>query len=113
MTLPRVSLPAVTSAIPLAAYTVVIAFAAVAASRVGHWPYYSHPDPKDLQLPLLHRAAFFAVLIAHAALLAALCALVVRPQSWQPRHMALLLAGGGLWLFEALRDQHLFIWLID
>lgn len=42
------------SIIPLACYAVLVAYACFAAAIVGHWPYYSEPDPKNLPLQPLY-----------------------------------------------------------
>ena len=36
------------AAVPLAAYSTLYVFAARVALFQGYWPYYGHPDPKDL-----------------------------------------------------------------
>lgn len=41
------------AALPLVGYFVLLAYAGYAASVTGHWPYYAHPDPKQLPLDLL------------------------------------------------------------
>ncbi|MEO7413889.1 MAG: hypothetical protein ABIZ81_11075 [Opitutaceae bacterium] len=53
MTLGRIS------ALPLICYAVLVGFASYAASRVGHWPHYSAPDPTELAV---HPLTFFVTL---------------------------------------------------
>src|SRR5688572_6312001 len=36
------------SLLPLACYGALIAYACYAWFQIGHWPYYAHPDPKEL-----------------------------------------------------------------
>ena len=36
------------SVLPLVCYAALLAYAIYAATVVGHWPFYAHPDPKDL-----------------------------------------------------------------
>lgn len=38
----------ITLLFPWATVTLILAFAGMAWWQVGHWPYYSHPDPKDV-----------------------------------------------------------------
>lgn len=33
-------------------YLIVLCFAFVAMLKIGHWPYYAHPDPKELGMPI-------------------------------------------------------------
>ncbi|MDQ8205810.1 hypothetical protein [Pelagicoccus sp. SDUM812003] len=47
---PRI-LPLLAS-IPLVGYFIILCFAFVAMTQIGHWPYYSHPDPKELGMPI-------------------------------------------------------------
>ena len=61
--------------IPIIAFLALFGFAAVAWGRVGHWPYYANPDPKDLALPFLHAAALLAYPLALVSIPA--CLLVV------------------------------------
>ena len=51
------------SVLPLATYAVIIAYAYYGAAVAGHWPYYSHPDPKDLPLRALGYVASVFFLI--------------------------------------------------
>ena len=43
-----ISLIAAGAALPLSYLTMLYTFALRAALYLGHWPYYGHPDPKDL-----------------------------------------------------------------
>ncbi|MBK1879458.1 hypothetical protein JIN87_21410 [Pelagicoccus mobilis] len=38
---------------PLWAYLSLVGFALVSMGVYGHWPYYGHPDPKELEMPFL------------------------------------------------------------
>jgi hypothetical protein len=99
--------------IPLAGYTFAFAFAVVAYSKVGHWPYYSHPDPKELQLPLFHRTALLGVLLAHVGMLVGMLALVFSYRRWKTWQIAVFSLGCALWVLEVFRSEHVFTWLID
>lgn len=42
------------SAVPLICFVILFAYACYGWAVVGHWPYYAHPDPKQLPFrPLL------------------------------------------------------------
>jgi hypothetical protein len=34
--------------LPLACYAALVVYACYAWIQIGHWPYYAHPDPKEL-----------------------------------------------------------------
>ncbi len=38
--------------VPLTGYLIVLCFAFAAMLQIGHWPYYAHPDPKELNMPI-------------------------------------------------------------
>ena len=53
------------------AYPVCVhAYAVMALALVGHWPSHDHPDPKDLDLELVHRAVLVAFYFSAIAILA-------------------------------------------
>ena len=43
---------------PLSCYYVLLLYAVVAWHQVGHFPYYGHPDPKDMGLGVVHLFVF-------------------------------------------------------
>lgn len=51
------------AALPISCYAIVFLYACYAAIAVGHWPHYSHPDPKDLPMAALSVIATIAMLI--------------------------------------------------
>ena len=51
------------SILPIVCYGLIVAYACYAAAVVGHWPYYAHPDPKDLPLRGLVYVADIILLI--------------------------------------------------
>src|SRR5687767_5436541 len=63
--------------IPLIAFIALVAFAVIAAERVGHWPYYSNPDPKELRLPVLHAAALLSYPVALISIPACLLVVII------------------------------------
>jgi hypothetical protein len=101
------------SLLPLASYGVVIAYACYAWFHLGHWPYYAHPDPKELP----HRALLN---IASVAFLAGLFSLLVIPlgygvwrgvltwrkQAATPHHgpLAWYSAGLALWVLDLVAE---------
>jgi hypothetical protein len=43
------------SPIPLVCYAILVTYACYATVTIGHWPYYAHPDPKELPFrPLMN-----------------------------------------------------------
>ncbi|MES2693937.1 MAG: hypothetical protein V4773_10725 [Verrucomicrobiota bacterium] len=49
--------------LPLTAYGVLLAFAMISWSSTGNFPYYSHPDPKDLNLHVGYALASLSTLV--------------------------------------------------
>lgn len=112
MTAPRFTLPGAISWIPLAGFLVLIVFATNAYLRVGHWPYYSHPDPKELRLPWLRAASLLAVPVTLLSSLVGLVSLVASPHRWRKIHAILFLAGLGLWA-SIFWPHNLLAWVAD
>ena len=50
------------SVLPIVCYAALLAYAIYAALVVGHWPYYSHPDPKELPAGALTAAVLVITL---------------------------------------------------
>lgn len=73
-----ISYTSLCTAVPLAAYGMLMGFAWRAYLQVGHWPYYSHPDPKDVGLfrPDDGFGVGFVILI-HLMVPVSLCAAIV------------------------------------
>jgi hypothetical protein len=40
-----------------------------ASTYLGHWPFYDHPDPKDMHMKLLHSIVWASMLTSLGALL--------------------------------------------
>ena len=51
------------SLLPLASYAALLAYACYGAVVVGHWPYYAHPDPKELPVQVLLHIATIIMLM--------------------------------------------------
>ena len=99
--------------IPLAAFAVLFSFAFVAWQVAGHWPVYSYPDPKALNLPLHQSAAFIAIPVGLLATLAGLVALIADSGRWKRWHIAVFILGAALWGMNAARVGGLLNWLLD
>lgn len=90
---------------------VVTGFAAFAAYRVGDWPFYSHPDPQDLDVPFLHFAALFSFPIAIVTLLAGTVWLIGARAKWTKADAIVFLAAAALWCLAT--PGRLLNWLVD
>jgi hypothetical protein len=111
--------------LPLCGYLALGLFAVVAALKVGHWPWYGNPDPKDLGWPLLTVPAalivftgLLAVPIGAVALLVTMARLKLADApaaSWQTlkAHATWLGVGLGLWILDIVRDGGLLAWIMD
>ena len=100
------------SILPAICYAVLFVFACCAAVQIGHWPYYAHPDPKDLpSLRTVYRAASYATLMG-------LVSVILLPvghvmfrafaawRKWRidqkTRGVALYCAGATLWIIDVV-----------
>ena len=119
------------SVLPAICYAVLLVFACLAALQIGHWPYYAHPDPKEL---LSLRAVY---LIASYATLLGVVSVVVLPacyaifrtlaqwrkwRKWRfekkPKGIILYSVGATLWILDfVLMFTHsrwsLMSWIFD
>ena len=110
---------------PLCGYGVLVLGGAIVALKVGHWPWYSHPDPKVLHWPLLTTpvalisfTALFAIPIGAIALLGTMARLEWTNSSetqWRTlkRNAAWLGLGVCAWGFDIARDGGLLSWIMD
>jgi hypothetical protein len=99
--------------IPLLAFLALMGFAAIACVRVGHWPHYANPDPKNLRLPVLHAAALLSYPIALVSIPACFLLLVATWGRLRRRDVVVFTAGTALWAFFLPITGRLFEWLID
>lgn len=104
---------AVIAWIPLIAFAVPNAFAAIARFRVGHWPFYSHPDPKELALREWHLASLLAFPVAALSLALGFIGFVVASGSARKSDLVIFGVGAALWAFTLPWTGRLFQWLID
>jgi hypothetical protein len=107
-------------AFPFPVYYALLLYAAVAWYQVGHFPYYGHPDPKDVGLGLLYVPVFLfcmiGALFAWLANLAALPLMLVAATQRRTsmRHLSLALAISGFHCFFISSDPlGLWEWLAD
>ena len=99
--------------IPLVAFSALGGFATIARIRVGHWPYYSNPDPKDLNLPFFHVAALVSYPVALVSVPLGLLLVVLAWDTLRRRDVAVFALGSALWAFFLPTTGRLFEWLID
>lgn len=109
---------------PLCGYVTLVLFAALVAHKVGHWPSYSAPDPKDLHWPFVTAPVFLVVIIAllsvPAGAFALLLVMVYRLcQRGLRGHRKVLLrqgawwsVGAGVWAYDITRGG-LLSWIMD
>lgn len=109
----RVTFSGVVYWIPLAAYLCLFSFAAIAYLRKGHWPFYGHPDPSHLRLPLLYAASVLAYPLALIGMITGLVSLVVAPQRWRRYQAGVLLLGSLAWGLSVVAAGRLVPWLLD
>jgi hypothetical protein len=103
--------------VPLASYLVLLSFALVAWAKLGHFPHYNNPDPKNLELFVGYALASLSTIVGVAATPLAAAALVAslsRITSATARRDGITLGiGGGLWCFEIARAYSLVAWIFD
>src|SRR5687767_13461639 len=57
------------SVLPLVCYVLLFAYAGYGAFVIGHWPYYAHPDPRELPLRVLLHTAVIIMLAGALSLI--------------------------------------------
>lgn len=100
----------------------LLCFALFSRLKIGHWPYYAHPDPKQLDAPFLHSITLFGFLLSFLAVVIAPLALVVAAfiDEKEPgikkkiffHTMAVYLLGISLWSLDISMGEFTN-WLID
>jgi drug/metabolite transporter (DMT)-like permease len=97
------------SILPLAGFLLLVGFAGYAASIIGHWPYYAHPDPKELGLPRMVTVVGLASLLGLLSIILLPCGYILarmvarwrqRPLVLSPGTLPLYFAGAALWLID-------------
>jgi hypothetical protein len=116
---------AVLGSLPLVAFFTTLAFAAYAWSVTGHWPYYAHPDPKELPLTSVGHLWSASVVLAAVSLgvypAAAILSFAMgrlskvdwlRLNTW---HVTAFVTGVVLWAGETIvrGPRCLLSWLVD
>ena len=98
---------------PSVGFLALIVFATIASARVGHWPYYSNPDPKDLRLPLLHALALFSYPVAFLSIPTCLAVVIRASATLRRRDIPVFAIGASLWAFILPVSGRLLAWLVD
>ena len=91
--------------------------------EVGHWPYYNHPDPKNLEMPLYYGTAAIAFLVTVLFFVLIPITLVitglVKWKMWAPKKKRILVTslvlysfGLGVWVIDG-RVSGLATWILD
>ncbi len=106
----------------------MLTYACYASVVVGHWPYYAHPDPKELPLSYLLSAVSWILLLGLASVILiplgyGTCRLIARwrktPFAVHRAAVGFYLAGAILWTadisaeFTRLPWKSLAGWVID
>ena len=114
--------------LPLVCFALLLAYAGYAMFVTGHWPYYNHPDPKQLPNSALFKMVGVAFLGGARSRVVRPCGYAVwrfaveRKHQAVPKHGAwvmLYLAGASVWIvdFAALHGRlpwHSVLgWLVD
>ena len=114
--------------LPLACYAVMFAYACYGAAVVGHWPYYAHPDPKELPLRTLLYVVTIIMLIGALSVLLlpigyAVWRLVLKLKDRAvPKHRTWVLlyaVGAAVWIIDfvgvrvRMPWRSLIEWMID
>lgn len=111
------------SGLPLVAYAGLLALASYARVKLGHWPYYAHPDPKDADLgwafaleSLLFDGAALVVLGMPFVLVVRYGVARWRNEAWPARaalwSLGAIACGAALWILDFQYGQFAS-WLID
>ena len=107
------------SILPLACYAVIVGYGCYAWLQIGHWPYYAHPDPKELpHRVLLHiTSAVFLIGALSVMLIPAGYLLWRAVASWKKRPVpphrtpvVLYLTGVALWVLDLLAEFTRVFW---
>ncbi len=105
--------------LPLVSYGVLIVYACYAWFQVGHWPYYSHPDPGELPHRVLNYFTGVIFLVGALSILLVPVSLLIgrliagnREDSSSLLHRAtvLYLAGAALWLLDYSAERTAVPW---
>lgn len=99
--------------VPMITFASFMSFAIIGATRVGHWPYYSNPDPKDLRLPFLHGAALFSYPLALLMIPIGLGVVFLGWGALKRRDVIVFAVGAGAWTFMFPVIGSLLEWLLD
>lgn len=108
------------AALPFILLASIYTFAFRAALFLGHWPYYAHPDPKDLPVHFHPHTEFLEFVIPTVASVIVTCLFVrtiMRFATWGRRLQFALLAAFLLWMLSYLLlvsdDFGVLKWIMD
>ena len=116
------------SLLPLVCYALMFAYACYGAFLIGHWPYYAHPDPKELPVRALLDTVAIIMLVGALSLVLvpvgyAMWRLAVKLKHRAvPQHrvwVMLYVAGVTIWIvdFAALHGKtpwhSILSWILD
>jgi hypothetical protein len=112
--------------VPLLSFGALLVYACYAATVVGHWPYYSAPDPKDLPAshlttPLLSFSALGFVLVLLIPIGYLVFRVLARVRKWQLRDQkgafVWYAVGAAPWLLDLVlawaSGYSLIVWIMD
>lgn len=105
--------------LPLACYGVLIAYACYAWFQVGHWPYYAHPDPKELPHKLLLGITGRVAAVGLISILLVPLGFLVRrlvgfirkkPMPWPRQAKLFFLVGAVVWVLDLAAELSRLPW---
>jgi hypothetical protein len=107
------------SLLPLACYGVLVAYACYAWFHVGHWPYYAHPDPKELPHAALLTITWVVTAVGIFSIVLVPLGFLVRrlfgfirkqPMPWPRWAKLLFLAGAAVWVLDISAELSRLPW---
>lgn len=111
------------SLIPLVGYLLLLSLAIKSYLSTGHWPFYNHPDPKQLNLPFLYHCVGVSLIASIIAFLATPLFIAIHwirfgNEKQKPRErlrFALLfyLLSISTWGIDIMFGSNLITWYID
>lgn len=107
------------SLLPIVCFGVMLAYACYGATVVGHWPYYAHPDPKELPGRMLFQAVAIVMLIGVASVVClpvgytiwrCICVMRKAPPTRHRVWILWYLAGVSIWLLDYAAEHRRLPW---
>src|SRR4051812_25567601 len=106
----RLALESAIAWTPICALLFLMMFAVTAYFRVGHWPEYNRPDPKNLGMPFFHAGALLSYPVAIIASIVGLIWLGTAAAPWKRSRAAVFLIGISLWVLSLPKAGSLLSW---